>query len=448
MKQRYSKFLPPLIFFSDLLVLNIALQCARLLVFSYYSSELQSLNFALLFNLSWISIASLTKNYVLKRPLVFDDNMNKFFTSIIYHMVMVLGVVYFFKLYEVSRWQVFITYLLFFIFIIIERSLLFVTLDYIRKRGYNIKHVMAFGDPNIAAKLKRTFSRHPEYGYNFINSRANLGQDLSGELLFDEIIEHGPDEVFICYKNIDEVLLQKIVDFGDQNSIKIKLVSDLVLNSNYAHVVNYDNLPVIQLSSSPELSLKVVFFKRSFDVLFSLLVMVAGLPIFILLAIITKLTSKGPVFFAQERIGKDRKPFYIYKFRSMYVGSEKAGPQLSSANDPRITSWGRFIRKSRLDELPQFWNVLRGDMSIVGPRPERQFYIDQLLEHAPSYNKLLSLKPGLTSLGQVNYGYAENLQEMRHRLRYDLVYLNNISFNSDLSIILQTVKIMTQLKGK
>lgn len=446
---RYSKLLQPFTFFCDLILLNIALQCAHLFIFAFYSSEIQSTDFLLLVNLTWITIASVTKNYIIKRPLILSDNLSKFMSSIVYHLVMVLGIVYFFKLYEISRMVMFCTYLLFFIFIVVQRSLIFFTLDFIRKKGYNIKHVIIIGNADIVNRVKKSFSRHPEYGYNFITTISEeMIESLPHEILFDKILEARPDEAFICYKFMDQLLLNKLVDLGDQHSIKIKLVSDLVLDNSYASIVNYENLPVIQLSSSIELSLKIILFKRCFDIMFSLLVMIPGLPVFIALAIITKLTSKGPVFYRQERIGRNHKPFRMYKFRSMYVNSEQAVPMLSKDKDPRITKWGVFLRKSRLDELPQFWNVLKGDMSIVGPRPERQYFIEQLIEESPNYKKLLKLKPGLTSIGQVNYGYAENVQEMRHRVRYDLIYLKNVNFNNDLSIIFQTIKVMVQLKGK
>ena len=132
----------------------------------------------------------------------------------------------------------------------------------------------------------------------------------------------------------------------------------------------------------------------------------------------------------------------------MFIDAEKFGPQLSSDNDPRITKWGRVMRKTRLDELPQFWNVLKGEMSVVGPRPERQHFIEKIVEKTPNYKKLLRLKPGLTSIGQVHYGYAENIDQMRTRMRYDLLYLQNVSLNSDLDIIYRTVKVMIQRKGK
>jgi lipopolysaccharide/colanic/teichoic acid biosynthesis glycosyltransferase len=150
----------------------------------------------------------------------------------------------------------------------------------------------------------------------------------------------------------------------------------------------------------------------------------------------------------QERVGKNEKPFYIYKFRSMFVDAEKLGPQLSSSDDPRITKWGRLIRSTRLDEIPQFWNVLIGEMSVVGPRPERQHFIEQIIKKSPDYKKLFSVKPGLTSIGQVHYGYAENVEQMRQRLRYDLLYLDNVNFNHELDIIAKTVRVMVQRKGK
>ena len=449
MKIRYSRFLPLVTFVSDLIILNIALQVAHLVIFNYYSAEIQSANFILLVNLAWVSIASVTKNYIISRPLVLSENISKFLSSLIYHLVMVLGVIYFFKLYEVSRWEMSVTYVLFFAFTIVERSLIFYILDYIRKKGYNRRHVLLVGNQSIANRLIKSFSKHPEYGYYFIDLISEeMLQEMPDEILLEKMLDKSPDEVFVCYQYLDQSLLNKMVDLGDQNSIKIKLVSDLVLDNNFAKIVNYENLPVIQLSYNPELSLKVVFLKRSFDILFSLLVMVIGFPLFLMLCIITKLTSKGPAFFCQERIGKDRRPFRIYKFRSMFINSELLGPQLSTENDPRITKWGRVLRRSRLDELPQFWNVLKGDMSVVGPRPERQFFIEQLILKSPNYKKLLRLKPGLTSYGQVNYGYAENIDQMRHRVRYDLIYLRNISFNNDVGIILKTLKVMVQLKGK
>jgi len=132
----------------------------------------------------------------------------------------------------------------------------------------------------------------------------------------------------------------------------------------------------------------------------------------------------------------------------MYADAEKLGPQLSKNDDPRVTKWGMFMRKTKLDELPQFWNVMKGDMSIVGYRPERKHYIEEITKKSPEYKRLLRHKPGITSLGQVHYGYAENVDQMRERLKYDLLYLRNINLNSDMNIILKTVRVMVQAKGR
>ncbi|MCU0417430.1 MAG: sugar transferase [Cytophagaceae bacterium] len=188
--------------------------------------------------------------------------------------------------------------------------------------------------------------------------------------------------------------------------------------------------------------------KRSIDILLSLSVLVLGLPFLVLVGLLTKLTSKGPIFYRQERIGRGGKPFYIIKFRSMYINSESQGPALASDTDKRITPWGKLMRKTRLDEFPQFYNVLKGDMSLVGPRPERAYFIEQIVQRAPYYRHLHKVRPGITSLGQVRFGYAENVDEMVERLKYDILYIENMSLSLDIEIMLDTVVIMIQGRGK
>ncbi len=208
------------------------------------------------------------------------------------------------------------------------------------------------------------------------------------------------------------------------------------------------NTGSISQNITEKINISTRFVKRSFDIVFSLSVIICGLPIYLMLMAITKLTSKGPVFYKQERVGRNGTPFNIYKFRSMIVDSEVNGPQLTTDDDPRITKWGKFMRKTHLDELPQFWNVLVGDMSVVGPRPEREHFIKQIVKKAPSYKNLLSLKPGITSIGQVDYGYAESVDEMCERMTLDLDYLDEVNLAKDLSIIVKTVGTIIYGKGK
>ena len=189
-------------------------------------------------------------------------------------------------------------------------------------------------------------------------------------------------------------------------------------------------------------------FKRLFDILISVLALIVFSPLYLIVALAIKLNSKGPVFYLQERVGRHNVPFNIIKFRSMVSDAESAGtPQLTQDNDPRVTSVGAFLRKYRIDELPQFWNVLKGDMSIVGPRPERQFYVNQIQQRVPSYALLHQVRPGITSLGMVKYGYAKNVDEMIERLNYDLIYLENMSLINDMKIMIYTIKIVFTGRG-
>jgi lipopolysaccharide/colanic/teichoic acid biosynthesis glycosyltransferase len=188
--------------------------------------------------------------------------------------------------------------------------------------------------------------------------------------------------------------------------------------------------------------------KRIIDILLALTGTIILLPLILFTALIVKISSRGEIFFLQERVGINQIPFMIWKFRSMHISAEETGPQLSSDVDSRITLWGKIMRRWRLDELPQLWNVLKGDMSIVGPRPERKYFIDQIIKTHPEYLNLLKVKPGLTSMGMVKFGYAENVDEMIKRMEYDLEYLKNISLLSDLEIMLKSIKVILAGKGK
>jgi exopolysaccharide biosynthesis polyprenyl glycosylphosphotransferase len=188
--------------------------------------------------------------------------------------------------------------------------------------------------------------------------------------------------------------------------------------------------------------------KRAFDIVVSLTMLIVLSPIYLVIALLVSSSSKGPIFYKQERIGLHGIPFHIIKFRTMYMDAEEGTPQLSQDDDPRVTKVGKWLRKYRLDELPQFWNILRGDMSIVGPRPERRYFINQIEKEAPYYCMVYKIRPGLTSWGPIKIGYTDTLQKMIQRLNYDIVYMENMSLRLDIKIMFHTISVILNGKGK
>ena len=258
---------------------------------------------------------------------------------------------------------------------------------------------------------------------------------------------HGIQEVILAVESKEHDKVQEIINLLENEQVSVKMIPDTYDILSGKVKLESVGEPLVELPINP-LTLPQRVSKRIFDILLATLILVLALPLILFSAIMVFATSKGPIFFAQERVGLRGKKFNIIKFRSMVANAEENGPQLSSEHDPRITKWGRIMRKYRLDELPQLFNVLKGEMSIIGPRPEREFYINQIVKIAPYYKQLHRIKPGITSWGMVKFGYAETVEEMVLRLRYDLIYLENVNLLNDLKILLYTVLIVLQGRGK
>lgn len=292
----------------------------------------------------------------------------------------------------------------------------------------------------------------------YIESETNGSRALAGHLpnlgnlddLATVIEAHEVEETLIAIETSEHNKLKSILDvlFDFNEEVLVKIIPDMydillgTVKMNYLY-----GAVLIEIRQGLMLNWEK-FIKRLMDIVISFLGLIILLPVFIYIAIRVKFSSPGPAFYSQERVGLNGKPFRIFKFRSMHMDAENGVPQLSYDGDERCTPWGAVMRKWRLDELPQLWNVLIGEMSLVGPRPERRYFIDRIMEHAPHYKHLLKVRPGITSWGQVKYGYASNIDQMLQRLKFDILYIENMSISLDIKILFYTILIVLQGKGK
>lgn len=331
----------------------------------------------------------------------------------------------------------------------------------IRSGHYAFNTLVIGQHPRSREVYQEVTARKEKLGYNVVgslNTNNKATAPLAGIVphlgalkdLEQVLVEYHIEEVILALEPKEEHAFNYLISILEQHSPRILLRA---IPEMRPLLLGQVNIPRVRGAGLLEIKPHLIpiwlrITKRSIDLLVSILVLMLLSPLYIFVAIKVRLSSEGSIFYKQERIGRHGRPFLIYKFRSMYLDAEKGGPQLSSDTDDRCTPWGRTMRKYRLDEIPQFWNVLKGDMSLVGPRPERQFYINQIAKRDPRVHLLHQVRPGITSWGQVQYGYASNVDEMVDRLQLDLIYIENLTLSLDIKIIIHTFFVILKGSGK
>ena len=315
-----------------------------------------------------------------------------------------------------------------------------------------LKNTLIVGWNIESVSLYERIIETPALGYNVRGFIRPAGNDRKRhyknvpvvgdvETFADAIKKYNITDVLIVLSPSEKIYLSQIIDICSKNNVEYSIVSD-TYDSDYDHVVRH----VLRQVISP----REFGFRRIFDILVSLTLLILLFPLFIIVAIAIKLESEGPIFYSQQRLGKDGRIFAVHKFRSMVQDAEKrTGPALATKHDPRVTKVGRFMRKTRIDELPQLLNVLKGDMSFIGPRPERPFFANQFKKQIPFYMARLRTKPGITGLAQVTVGYDETIEDVKEKIKKDIEYIENKnSLLLNLKILLKTVLVVLRGEGQ
>lgn len=445
----YSKLIKPIHFIGDIVVINISFLAAYYITFKDFSKFFDEyyFGFILFYNIAWVGTVYFLNIYNLYRVTGFLSIILNLARSLFVYFLVIVAFNGVATVLSYSRYHILLSFGFIFFSISAWRLVMYALLRIYRKSGYNYRRVVIAGFGDTAHDLHKFFDKHPEHGYKFLgifDDDVTNHPAVKGTLKDMEkfVLENNVDEIYCIVSRFSAEQMFNITDFADNNFVRVKMVPGLMEFPYRKFKLDlYDYLPVISVRDIPLDDGFNKFFKRAFDIFFSFLVIVLILSWLIpILAILIKLDSRGPVFFRQKRSGLNNREFWCLKLRSMYENDE-AHIKQASAGDPRITTVGKFLRKFNLDELPQFFNVFIGDMSVVGPRPH-------MLKHTEEYSRLIEkymlrhfIKPGITGLSQAVglRGETKDAALMRRRIKTDMYYIENWSFLLDIRIILLTI---------
>ena len=457
MLKKHAKFFENILFIADLFVIGLSWLFAYYIRF--YSGLMPvekgippfSIYFYLIIPILFIW-GFVFKTFGLYRPKRISPYLNEIFDIVkacTFSVLILISITFFFRQYEYSRLVFLVFWIMTIISLSLERVLFREVLRYMRRKGHNLRYSIIVGTGSLANDIFNRIELHPELG---LKIKGFLSQDKSA---VGSVINGIP--VIGTYKDIGKIIIDKDIDQVitalpiEQHALTVELLKDIGNEMVDIKVVpdlcefmtlrggidELDGLPIISLQDTPLYGWNIVV-KRTFDIIFSVAAIIITAPIIALISILIKIISHGPVFYKQERMGLDGKKFITYKFRTMMVNAEEnTGPVWAKENDERKTTIGTFLRRTNLDELPQFFNVLKGEMSIVGPRPERPVFVEQFKKSIPQYMLRHKMKAGITGWAQVN-GWRGNTS-IEKRIEYDLYYIENWSLMFDIKIILMTI---------